>query len=118
MLEYDFTRVMKARGIDKPFKFLRQAGFSANFASKIKNNRVLRLTTEQLEKLCLLFKCTPNDLMVWTPTDSAHVDDHPLHKIRKSDVQVDMLKTINSIPLEHLSRINQLIKSEIEKSDG
>jgi len=35
--------MFKARGIDKPFAFLQKAGFSDNFSSKIKNNRVSRL---------------------------------------------------------------------------
>ncbi len=116
MLEYNFTRVMKARGIDKPFRFLRDAGFSVNFASKIKNNKVRRLEVTQLEKLCKLFKCTPDDMMVWTPEGDDVADKtHPLNKIRRTDVDIDMLKTINSIPLEQLERIDKLIKDELGK---
>jgi hypothetical protein len=43
MIKYNFERIFKARGIGRPFSFLRRNEFSNNFASRIKNNRVARL---------------------------------------------------------------------------
>ena len=62
MLTYNFTRLFKARGIDKPFSYLVKAGYSPNFATGVVNNQVLRLNLTDIEKLCVLFQCTPNDL--------------------------------------------------------
>ena len=67
MLYYNFDRIFRARAIDRPFSYLQKAGFSPNFASRIKNNRVSRLNLLQMERLCLLLKCTPLDFMEWKP---------------------------------------------------
>jgi len=116
MLKYNFQRVFKARVIDKPFTFLKTAGFSVNFASKVKNNRISRLDMHLLERLCLLLKCTPNDLMVWTPDSNQDVsEEQPLNEMRERGV--DMVKLINSIPLGQLDNIERLIKDELHKSN-
>jgi len=116
MIIYRFDRIFKARGIDKPFALLQKAGFSANFSSKIKNSRVSRLSLKQIERLCLLLKCTPNDLMAWIPDKDEHYsDNHPLNELRMSESEIDMVKIINSIPLGKLELIEQLIKKELEK---
>ena len=40
MLTFNFTRIFKARGIDKPFSYLVKVGYSDNFATRIVNNRI------------------------------------------------------------------------------
>lgn len=116
MLVYRFDRVFKARSIDKPFAFLKKAGLSHNFASKIKNNRVTNLDIKQLERLCLLFRCTPNDIIEWVPDeDSKNVEDHPLNELKRIDFELEMVKTINSVPLSKMKEINALIKEELKK---
>jgi len=114
MLKYNFDRVFRARGIDRPFTFLKNAGFSDNFASKVKNNRVARLNLKEMERLCFLLKCTPNDIMVWQPeSDNETIESHPLSELRKTVTDVDLVKTISSIPLGQVERIEKLIKEEI-----
>ena len=86
MIQYNFDRIFKARGIERPFSFLRKSGFSDNFATRVKNNRVARLELKYIEKLCLVLKCTPNDLMEWDPDDNNKIDpSHPLNQIKKSN---------------------------------
>lgn len=112
---YNFTRVFKARGIDKPFTYLRKAGFSDSFATKINKNNIVRLDPKFIEKLCILLKCTPNDLFEWYPDEESNLDaDHPLNKIKHSDKVVDITATLNSVPLEQLDEIEQLIKDKIQ----
>jgi DNA-binding Xre family transcriptional regulator len=115
MIHYNFERILKARGVDKPFSYLKKAGFSDNFATKIKNNKVVVLRLKELEKLCTLLRCTPNDFYEWTPDSNTDIDkEHPLHAIRKSDKVVDLTKTLNSIPLGKLDEIEQMIKVQIK----
>lgn len=116
MLSYNFKRIFKARGIDKAFAYLKNAGFPDNLASNIKNNRVKRMNLATIEHLCILLRCTPNDLMEWVPDDQGSVDaDHPLYKIKRSDKIVDISKTLNNVPLDKLESIEQLIKDELDK---
>jgi DNA-binding Xre family transcriptional regulator len=118
MINFNFDRIFKARGVDKPFTYLRKAGFSDNFATKIKNNKIRRIGFKELEKLCLLLRCTPNDLYEWTPdTDSQIDDDHPIQAIRKSEKVFDLTKTLNSIPLSDLDKIEELINSTLKNKE-
>lgn len=116
MLYYNFDRVFKARGIANPFSYLKKAGYSESFSSKIKNNKVNRLELKYLESLCLLLKCTPNNVLVWVPEPGAAVEEtHPMLLLKKSPGEVDMVKTINSIPIGKLEQIEKLIKEELKK---
>ncbi len=110
-------RIFKARGIGRPFSYLNKNGFSVNFASRIKNNKVSRLDMKQLERLCLLLKCTPNDIMEWHQDENISVDEsHPLNEINRPNVEIDLVKTISSIPLGKLQEIENLIKEKMKKA--
>ena len=115
MIIYNFDRIFKARGVIRPFTFLTKAGFGDNFATKINRNKVKRIELKELEKLCVLLRCTPNDFMEWIPEDDAQVDkNHPLYTIRKSDKVFDLTKTLNSVPLQELDKLEELIKQNIK----
>lgn len=116
MLTFNFTRIFKSRGIDKPFSYLVNHRYSDNFATRIVNNRIERLNLKDIEKLCEIFQCTPNDLLEWIP-ESKDIDNqnHPLISIKRSDKVVQLTKILNSVPLDRLSEIESMIMKEIEK---
>ena len=117
MITYNFDRVFKARGIDKPFSFLKRAGLSDSFASRVKNGKVSRLDLKMIERLCLILRCSPNDFMEWMPDDDNQVDkDHPINLIKKTDKVVDITKTLNSVPLDKLDEVDDIIKKYIYNS--
>ena len=119
MLIYNFERIFKARGIARPFTYLKNAGFSDNFATRVKNHKVARLNLREIERLCVLLRCTPNDFYEWTPDKNTQVDsEHPLNKIKRSDKVIDLTRMLNSIPLEQLDEVEQLIKEKIEKGEA
>jgi DNA-binding Xre family transcriptional regulator len=116
MLTFNFSRIFKARGIDKPFSYLVKVGYSDNFATRIVNNRIQRLDLANLEKLCELLQCTPNDLLEWIPGSQDKTNDkHPLISIKQSDKVVQLTQILNSVPLDKLSEIESLIRKELEK---
>jgi DNA-binding Xre family transcriptional regulator len=113
MLKFTFDRFFKAKGINKPYTFLIRAGFSENFATKMNNDRVKQINLVQLERLCLTFRCTPNDLFDWHPDKDLHTDeDHPLQKIRKKEKVIDMRNILHSIPMEELEEIEEFISEK------
>jgi DNA-binding Xre family transcriptional regulator len=116
MLRFNFKRIFKARGIDRPFSFLVKAGYSDNFATRIANNRIQRVDLAELEKLCVLFNCTPDNLLEWIPdSQDQNNDNHPLNSIKRSDKVVHLTQILNSIPLDKLYEIENVIKMEIDK---
>jgi DNA-binding Xre family transcriptional regulator len=116
MLSYNFDQIFNTRGIDKPFMYLKKAGFSNDFASNIRHNRIKRLGLEQMEKLCIALHCTPNDLFDWKPDTNTIVgQDHALHTIRKPKQGPDLNLTLKTAPLSELYRINELIEDKLEE---
>jgi DNA-binding Xre family transcriptional regulator len=116
MLSFNFSRIFKSRGIDKPFSYLVKAGYSDNFATRIVNNRIQRLNLTDVEKLCELFRCTPNDLLEWIPENEDKTNDkHPLISMKRSDKVFQLTQILNSVPLDKLKDIESVIRKEIEK---
>lgn len=113
MLKYNFDRVFISKGIIKPFTFLKQAGFSDNFATKIKNNRVNVLSLDLMERLCVKIACTPNDFLDWSPDQGQNLEQsHPLFELkRRNDKINDLSKSLNSLSLAKLEEIERLIKN-------
>jgi DNA-binding Xre family transcriptional regulator len=115
MLKYNFDRVFRARGIAKPFAFLKRVGFSDSFSSKVKNNHVARLNLKTIEHLCISLHCTPNDLMEWSPDPDFEVSaDHPINAIRRSDKLIDIAKALHNIPINKLDEVEELIKKHVD----
>lgn len=81
MLTADLHPIFAARGIAKPFPFLRKAGFSHNTAHRLLNNPGA-LRVSYIERLCTVLNCTPDDLFTYTPavTDTL-LPDHQLRKL-------------------------------------
>ena len=117
MLNYNFPRLFRARAIDKPYAFLTSHGFSDDFASRVKRNLVKRLNHKEMEKLCIVLNCTPNDLLEWTDDEGYHLDnDHPMRKLLKTDKMTDLNNTVLNIPLDRIEEINQLINDNLKEN--
>ncbi len=115
MLKFDFPRVFKARGIDRPFSFLVNYGYSTNMATRIVNNRTRQVNLRDIEKLCMILKCTPNDFFDWVPGKSdINMENHPLNALKRSDKSV-LAQLINDIPMDRLADIEKLINKELGK---
>ncbi len=116
MLEYNFSRIFKAKGILAPTAWLIKNGFSDKFASGIAKNRYRRLNLGDIERLCKIFQCTPNDVMEWKP-DKGDGDptQHALASLYREDKVLDLTKTLNSVSFDKLLEIEKLIQAEIEK---
>lgn len=68
-----------------------------------------------LERLCTMLHCTPNDVMEWIPDDKDNpAEDHPLNELKRNNKVFDITRTLNSIPLSQLDRIEKAINDELE----
>lgn len=117
MLEYNFDRIFKARGIKRAFTYLKNLGFSSSFASKAKNNKTRYLGLREMEKLCAHLRCTPNDIVIWTPDSKYEVDpEHPLHSLKRKEKLEDLTRTIYKLPLDKLDEVEELLNKAITDS--
>ena len=84
MLEYNLKKLFIMRGISKPSGFLMRNGFTKATANSLAYRKQKTLKTHVIEKLCEVFKCTPNELMEWTPkTPEDDNEKHPLYGLKK-----------------------------------
>ena len=66
-----------------------------------------------MKRLCLILRCTPNDLLEWIPGDNNTIDEtHPINMICKNDKIVSITKTLNSVPIAKLDEIERLINQQ------
>lgn len=115
MLKFNFPRIFKARGINRPARFLINHGYSASFATRLANDQTSRLNVTDVEKLCLILNCTPNDFFDWIPdTNDSSLENHPLNELKRSD-EILLARLINEIPMDRLADIEKLVKKELEK---
>lgn len=72
---------------------------------------------KNLEKLCRLLKCTPNDLFEWRPREGETPleESHPLNTLRREKT-FDINRLMKDVPLEKLADVENFIKDL--KNDG
>lgn len=111
MLEFSIDKVCRARGVEKPYKFLIKNGFLPATATKLSKGNVEYIRLEYIEQICTLLNCEPNDLFDWTPSSAEdNREDHPLHPMRKSE-KIDLAAKMKTLPMNKLKEIEHLISS-------
>jgi hypothetical protein len=111
MLHFDLAGMMRRREIENPYRFLVKNGFNYNTAGNLLRNERDSIAYKHLEKLCLLFHCSPNDLFVWKkPNDVTVAANHPLHQLKPKPQEVNITKKLQELPLEKLAQIKQFVK--------
>lgn len=119
MLSFNFTRIFQLKGISHPGPFLMKHGFKKTTAFRIAKNEAGTLVPSQIEKLCIILCCTPNDLMEWKP-DSKHdvSENHPIRKLLPKET-IDLRDIAHDIPVEKVNefalKIEELKKSLLQE---
>ena len=65
MIQLDVLRILEEQGKTKYWLY-KQLGMSYQNFSKMVNNQTKSIRYENIETMCLLLNCTPNDLLVIT----------------------------------------------------
>jgi len=117
MLYYNIKRLLALRGIERPRVFLIKNGFASQTTDNFITNRVVHIKPEQIEKLCVLFNCTPNDLFTWKPDGGAPVpENHPLKPLYRDTPAKSIAQLVRDIPAEKLGRLEEMI-SELKNEE-
>ncbi|MBM3436846.1 MAG: helix-turn-helix transcriptional regulator [Bacteroidetes bacterium] len=110
MITWNIRPICKARGIEKPYTFLVKAGLSPHSATAILNSDSRAIRLDHLELLCKILFCEPGDLFHWTPDKNNPLPErHPLTKLRKTPLKIDLTEAIRTLPLDKLNQINDLL---------
>jgi DNA-binding Xre family transcriptional regulator len=116
MLNLDLIRVMENKGIENFSQFLIKSGFTRHTTHRLLYNKVETLSYRHLEKLCVLFNCTIDDLFTWKPDpDTPEPEKLQLNKLtnRKSNAPIRAkLKNLSLDQLEQVGDFLQQIESK------
>lgn len=109
MLSIDIRPILKLRGIQTPYKFLRKLGFVSETATRWTNGDVGYIRPEQVEKLCVALNCTPNDLFHFTPSAKTPIGDrHALNSLVHTQPTPDIAQLLRELPPD---KLNDLVAS-------
>lgn len=117
MLKYNLKIMFWNRGIRYPQAALVRAGFNRQTASRIAAGRFKSLDALQIEKLCTLFKCLPNDLFEFIPNENTP-EDLPLNKLKKAEIPKHLIRITDELPYDKIPEFREKIfqiKEEILK---
>jgi DNA-binding Xre family transcriptional regulator len=110
MITLDLARFMETKAIQNPLRFLTQAGFTYHTAGRLLRNQVVKLDYRHLEKLCLLFNCTPNDLLSWTPASSSKGSDKiALTKLAGRKRKGNLVSQLIQLPEDKIDQLQQML---------
>ena len=120
MLYFNLTRLLKVRGVERPYSWLVQNGFVPQTATRWAKNQIGYVRPEQMERLCLLLNCTPNDLFDWREDSQTVV--HEGHALRSLTKQTNDIQTrLRELPLDKLEKLGEMLaelRSNDEQNDG
>lgn len=115
MFYFNFDKIFNVRGINQPFAFLQKNGFSRSQASLITTRRATSLRLKNLERLCILLSCTPNDVLEWHPAkDLILPSTHPLQKLKPKE-SLDFAALTKDVSVSDMPEIINAIKEAKEK---
>ena len=116
MLTFNLPRLLKIKGITKPFSYFMSIGYSRGTASKMAQNLERGFTFDKLERYCIDFNCTPNDLFDFYPNTSKSLpDNHPFFQLKREDNTAAINALLHELPYEKIKELAELVQKEKQK---
>lgn len=110
MLYYNLTRLFKLRGIDRPYYFLRKHGFAHIMSHKMAKNEIKQFRVSQIENLCGILHCLPNDLYDWKDDGKKSADNH-LAALRRDMTEANLKQVLGELQPKQVEALLKEVKS-------
>ena len=112
MIKLNLQPIFKMKGITKPVKYLIERGHSGSYANAVVNDKPLSIPFKKLEKFCIDFNCTPNDLFDFVPEKNQKLPgNHALYTISKGDAIGEIHKILNELPVSKIQELYGILKN-------
>lgn len=109
MLKLNTNYLTNLRGIKQSYSFLRKNGFSNHKIRLFHSGNTSSIKLNDLEHLCKILKCTPNDILDWQPDkENKTPENHPLHKLTKKE-SINLSKITNDMNPEKLVEFSEKV---------
>jgi hypothetical protein len=111
MIKLQVERMIRMRGYTDPLQYLLKQGFSYKVCYAMLKGSVTLVKFHQLERLCRLLRCTPNDLLEWIPKEETPEElSLPLAKLLRRGSYGPLVGAIQGIPPEKIDKALELLK--------
>jgi len=77
-------------------------GCSRHLAAKVTSGKFKAMSVGQVEMLCRVFNCTPNDLFEYVPGEGESLAGNPLAVLVRDEKMVRMNELVSKIPIDRL----------------
>lgn len=106
-------KLLKAKGIEKPYTWLKKQGINHQSAYKLLHQPSLRVPINILHTICEAAWCTPSDLFEWIPDDpTKDIPKHPLQALKPKEV-VNIYPDIAKLSPAQLLELQEEIKKRL-----
>lgn len=104
MIEFQIKEMMQAKGVKSVYTKLIKAGMSYSTAQGFMTGKRDSMSLKHAEIFCNLLRCTPNELLAWTPDNQAEdYPENPLQAIRKRPT-INIEEKLKSMTLEEIKK--------------
>ena len=80
------------------------------------SNKLVSFTPEKLERYCIDFNCTPNDLFEYKPNSKNPLpQNHPLMSLQREEKLAEINTLLQELSIEKITELASLIKADKEK---
>ncbi|RYD51349.1 MAG: XRE family transcriptional regulator [Sphingobacteriales bacterium] len=111
MLTIHIKELCALRGIRYPYSWLVKNGIPVVAARTLSSGKYRHIPLEHLEKLCLIPRCTPNDLLVWQPDAGQDQTAQPLTALIRTETPAqDLIQALSTMSIEELKALSGQIK--------
>lgn len=116
MITINLSAILNDREIKKHVAYLHQNGFTWHTASRMMSKSTKGITFKNLERLCTILHCTPNDVLMWSAENGAKPDaNQPLHQLVPPEHNAFITNSFKNLPIEKLRKIRKIIEQEVTK---
>jgi DNA-binding Xre family transcriptional regulator len=109
MLKLNIETLLKSRGIDNASRYLVQKGMKYHTVNRLLTGKVVNVSYDTLEQLCVVCVCSLDDLFVWHKTTEGLPDDHPLYKLKPKEAVANPVDRIKGLSLKKLEKLREFM---------
>jgi DNA-binding Xre family transcriptional regulator len=111
MIHLFLKPILVARGIDRPYSYLVNAGFSPADARELLNSDISNFTIAQIHKICEALQCSPDELLRSSGKIVNMTDTGLLDALKRSSKTSNWLHNLKESSLQELSKLKEVVKT-------
>ncbi len=115
MLKFDILPLLKLKGAKSKAAFLQSRGLSKGKAQHVVKKDVKQIFISDIEKLCRIFNCTPNDLFAFEESTANPLPENSALKKLIRPSAINMHDLVSDLSVEDANKLISKF-AELKKS--